>query len=141
MLSITKLPQNQKHTVASLDIKFNEKDQIESLIVQEVQGNKRVYNLNRFRKLRFIPTVVLSIFYRKVIILGQPEVRCVCVFTDDKFLPLATRMRPTMLADYVGQAHLLAASKPLYHLFTERQCHSMVFWGPPGTGKTTLCRP
>lgn len=46
---------NQQHAVQALDIQFNAKNQIESLTVQEVQGNKRVYNLNRFRKLRFIP--------------------------------------------------------------------------------------
>lgn len=56
----------------------------------------------------------------------------------DKQLPLATRMRPTLLADYVGQEHLLAVGKPLHPVCTQRQCHSMVFWGPPGTGKTTL---
>lgn len=54
------------------------------------------------------------------------------------FAPLATRMRPRTLAEFVGQSHLLAEGKPLYQTIVQRRVHSMVFWGPPGTGKTTL---
>ena len=52
--------------------------------------------------------------------------------------PLAARMRPTSLDDYVGQAHLIGPGKPLRRAVEQRQLHSMVLWGPPGTGKTTL---
>ncbi len=52
--------------------------------------------------------------------------------------PLANRLRPTQLSDYVGQSHLLSAGKPLYHVLQTGQLHSMIFWGPPGVGKTTL---
>jgi putative ATPase len=54
--------------------------------------------------------------------------------------PLADRMRPTSLSDFYGQKHLLAEGKPLHRAISEGRAHSMVFWGPPGTGKTTLAR-
>lgn len=56
------------------------------------------------------------------------------------FVPLAERMRPHTLSGYVGQSHLLAAGKPLRRAIEEQHLHSMLFWGPPGTGKTTLAR-
>lgn len=52
--------------------------------------------------------------------------------------PLAARMRPTSLDDFVGQAHLLASGKPLREAIEKGTPGSMIFWGPPGTGKTTL---
>lgn len=52
--------------------------------------------------------------------------------------PLADRLRPTCLDEIFGQDHLLAAGKPLYEAVAQGRLHSMVFWGPPGTGKTTL---
>ncbi len=49
-------------------------------------------------------------------------------------------MRPRRAAEFVGQAHLLAAGKPLERALASGHLHSMIFWGPPGTGKTTLAR-
>ncbi|MFZ1859478.1 MAG: recombination factor protein RarA, partial [Candidatus Competibacter sp.] len=48
--------------------------------------------------------------------------------------PLADRLRPRRLEEFVGQAHLLAAGKPLRAAIERGQPHSMVLWGPPGTG-------
>ena len=59
-------------------------------------------------------------------------------FSDNTFQPLAARMRPENLAQYIGQQHLLAAGKPLPHAIEAGHLHSMILWGPPGTGKTTL---
>lgn len=57
---------------------------------------------------------------------------------DISHQPLAARMRPTSLDDYVGQAHLVGSGKPLRRAVEQQQLHSMILWGPPGTGKTTL---
>ena len=52
--------------------------------------------------------------------------------------PLAAKMRPQSLADYVGQQHILGANSPLRLAIEQGHCHSLIFWGPPGSGKTTL---
>jgi replication-associated recombination protein RarA len=54
--------------------------------------------------------------------------------------PLADRLRPTKLDDVVGQDHLLGADGALTRMLATRSLGSLVFWGPPGTGKTTVAR-
>lgn len=54
------------------------------------------------------------------------------------YKPLASRMRPQSLAEVVGQTHLLAPGRPLCQAIDKGHLHSMLLWGPPGTGKTTL---
>ncbi|MCG9771175.1 replication-associated recombination protein A [Pseudoalteromonas piscicida] len=58
-------------------------------------------------------------------------------FTPD-VRPLAARMRPTSLEHYVGQSHILSKGSVLYRAIESGRCHSLILWGPPGVGKTTL---
>lgn len=59
---------------------------------------------------------------------------------SDPHAPLAERLRPRTLDEVVGQSHLLGEGKPLRVAFQSGRPHSMIFWGPPGVGKTTLAR-
>ena len=58
----------------------------------------------------------------------------------DQQAPLAARMRPQRLEDYRGQQHILGDGQPLRRALETGQLHSMIFWGPPGVGKTTLAQ-
>ncbi|MBT7877513.1 MAG: AAA family ATPase, partial [Gammaproteobacteria bacterium] len=60
--------------------------------------------------------------------------------SEQGYQPLASRMRPKRLSQYVGQIHLLSPGKPLREAIDSSQLHSMILWGPPGVGKTTIAK-
>ncbi len=65
------------------------------------------------------------------------------LFSDlskDVYQPLAARLRPTGLEDYIGQSHLVGPGKPLRRMVETGHCHSFILWGPPGVGKTTFAQ-
>ncbi|HET8711360.1 MAG TPA: AAA family ATPase, partial [Spongiibacteraceae bacterium] len=64
------------------------------------------------------------------------------LFNQDaaNYQPLAARMRPSDVDEYFGQEHLLAKGKPLREALDAGILHSMILWGPPGVGKTSLAK-
>src|SRR5699024_10907943 len=82
------------------------------------------------RKEKFLPGEGKSEVY---------EMEQMSLFDDrGQSAPLATRLRPDSLEDFAGQEHLLGKGKILRQLIEKDQISSMIFWGPPGVGKTTL---
>src|SRR6185312_274318 len=75
-------------------------------------------------------TELPSIFASSAEQLGQEE--------REAFAPLAGRMRPKRIEEVIGQRKLLEKGKPLYTMVQTGKLHSMILWGPPGTGKTTI---
>src|ERR1700692_2314033 len=64
----------------------------------------------------------------------------VSLFTETVARPLADRLRPQKLADVVGQDHILAPEAPIGRMVAAKRLASLILWGPPGCGKTTIAR-
>ena len=62
------------------------------------------------------------------------------LFKHEPAAPLAEALRPRTIGEVIGQSHLLGPGKPLNLVFKSGKPHSMILWGPPGVGKTTLAR-
>lgn len=60
--------------------------------------------------------------------------------SNTSYIPLAERMRPRSLEEFIGQEHLVGKGKVLEQMIENKKAHSMIFWGPPGVGKTTLAQ-
>ena len=75
-----------------------------------------------------------------LVIIAQLQFNTAAMTALPDYHPLADRMRPQKLEDFVGQEHILGPDKPLRLAIEQGRLHSMVFWGPPGSGKTTLAR-
>jgi putative ATPase len=75
-----------------------------------------------------------------VLFRSQPRVSERDLFDGDALRPLADRMRPRTIGEFLGQQHLLGPGKPLGASIAAGKLHSLILWGPPGTGKTTLAR-
>jgi len=60
--------------------------------------------------------------------------------SNTSYIPLAERMRPHSLDEFIGQEHLVGKGKVLEQMIENKKAHSMIFWGPPGVGKTTLAQ-
>ena len=71
---------------------------------------------------------------------GGPSLFTAAKLERDAPRPLADKLRPTRLAEVVGQEHLLAPDGALTRMLDTRTLGSLIFWGPPGTGKTTVAR-
>jgi len=71
---------------------------------------------------------------------GEPNLFAAAGLAQDAPRPLADKLRPRILAEVVGQEHLLGRDGALTRLLDSRSLGSLIFWGPPGTGKTTVAR-
>lgn len=60
--------------------------------------------------------------------------------SNTSYIPLAERMRPKSLIEFIGQEHLVGNGKVLQQMIEQKKTHSIIFWGPPGVGKTTLAQ-